>query len=418
MRRRGTSQWLPVEERRTVPMKHASTRQAAVTWLILMCAIGEGEISEQYAGAAEPEGSLRKAFAAPPSEYRLVPIRSGGALRSPKLPEWLAERHAGGVVLDASTPKTYGAEPWVDPTYLDNPVTFQQLRDMMTRLKANDQKVWLYDELGYPSGNAGGRVLDNHPEFAAQALRCRSLLTSGQSLKIAAPGQRVISCRAYPRRAGGVLDLGTAIDLTSKIRAGSLDWTPPAGNWTVCLFERFVPDTWKRHNIARRNINIMDRRAVARFIELTHERYAKELGPQLDDVVLFFTDEPQLSAVEPWGHGAFTETLPAVHWCDELPVWFERKKGYPITRVLPALFHNVGPAAVRLAHQREPGREIILVANPSAKGATGELVCAFGGNVSVWNPETGEIQEFGVRKDGANHRVSVPADSARFVVFD
>ena len=62
-------------------------------------------------------------------------------------------------------------------------------------------------------------------------------------------------------------------------------------------------------------------------------------------------------------------------------------------------------------------REMILVANPSAAVAGGELVCDFGGSVSIWNPETGEIREAGTRKRGEAVDVAVPADSARFVVF-
>jgi hypothetical protein len=298
------------------------------------------------ARAAAPAVSLRQAFATPPSGFRLMPIRGGRSLRDPNLLDWLAERHAGGVVLDVGAFGSKGPEPWTDATYMDDPAAFHRLRDMMARLKAEGLTVWIYDELGYPSGSAGGRVLAGDPEYAVQAVRCRSVQGSGQPLKLVPQGTELVSCRAFPNR-GGVLDLLAAVDLTAKARAGEFTWHPPAGRWTVCLFERFVPDTWKRHNIARRNINIMDRRAVARFIELTHRRYAKELGPQLDDVVLFFTDEPQLGACEPWMHMALRATLPAVQWCDELPAAFERRKGYPVSDALPALFHKVGPSTSR-----------------------------------------------------------------------
>ena len=77
-----------------------------------------------------------------------------------------------------------------------------------------------------------------------------------------------------------------------------------------------------------------------------------------------------------------------------------------------------GSTTIRLAHQREPRREIILVANPSAAAVQGELVCAFGGRVSIWNPETGEVSEAGTREGGEAVAVAIPADSARFVVFE
>ena len=299
--------------------------------------------------AAEPVVSLKKKFAAPPSEYRALPISHHRHLPNPKFVDWLSERRAGGVVLAVpGTGRKKGPEPHIDPTYMDDPVVFEQLRDLMTRLKANDKKVWIYDELYFPSGSAGGRVLDGHPEYAARAVRCRSLKTSGEPLKIASEGKKLLSCRAFRHR-DGALDLESAVDLTGKARAGAFTWKPPAGNWTVCLFEHFTSDYWKRLKI-RRHINIMDRKAVARFIKLTHERYAKELGPLLDEVVLFFTDEPHLSCNEPWGHGALMKALPAVQWCEELPVAFEREKGYPLVDVIVALFHDIGPSTARYRH--------------------------------------------------------------------
>jgi len=89
-----------------------------------------------------------------------------------------------------------------------------------------------------------------------------------------------------------------------------------------------------------------------------------------------------------------------------------------MAKQVPAEISWDGPAAVRLAHQREPAREIILVANPSAENAEGELVCAFGGSVSIWNPEDGEIQEVGRKASGQAVSVEVPTDSARFVLFE
>ena len=99
----------------------------------------------------------------------------------------------------------------------------------------------------------------------------------------------------------------------------------------------------------------------------------------------------------------------------------ERRFGETVkwmAKQVPPVIRWDGPDGVRLAHQREPGRNIILVANPSPAAAQGKLVCTFGGNVSIWNPETGEIRGTGKRKSGEAVSVAVPADSARFVVFE
>jgi len=96
---------------------------------------------------------------------------------------------------------------------------------------------------------------------------------------------------------------------------------------------------------------------------------------------------------------------------------FGETMAWMANRVRPQVRWN-GSRAVRVAHQREPDREIILIANPSAAPVQGELACAFGGNVSIWNPETGEIRDLGTRKPSEEIGVQIPVDSARFLVFE
>ncbi len=299
--------------------------------------------------AGQDEGrDLRLAFQDPPSEYRPVIITHGQTLTDPGVLAWLDARRAGGAVLDGGvkTAGGQGEERWNDPDYLNDPQVFERLREVIATLHDRGREVWIYDELGYPSASAGGRVLHGHPEYQVWAVGCRNFQSDDDRVEVNAQHHHVEACLALPRK-DGVLSLHEAVDLTARARSGSFTWkTPAAGDWTVCLFERYQPDTWRRHNIPRRNVNIMDRDAVARFIEITHERYAQELGAQLADVTLFFTDEPQFGATEPWIFGK-QEALPAVQWCDELPRAFKLKKGYEVAKVLPALFHDVGPETSR-----------------------------------------------------------------------
>ena len=146
-----------------------------------------------------------------------------------------------------------------------------------------------------------------------------------------------------------VADLTSRVDLTDKASVGRFTWQIPKGDWTVFLFERFQPETWRRHNIPRRNVNILDRGAIARFIELTHDRYRVELGTQLSQIDAFFTDEPQFGSAEHWG-GGLPHNVPMVQWCDELPEAFRAKTGYEVTESLPALFASVGPATAKYRH--------------------------------------------------------------------
>jgi hypothetical protein len=288
---------------------------------------------------------LRRAFLEPPFAYRPMIILHSWPLTEPQALDWLAGRRGGGAVIDAgATPGSQDirGEEWNNPTYLNDPEQFKRLRQVVDALHEQGRTIWLYDELGYPSASAGGRVLDGHREYQVEVVGCRTLhAKEGQTLDVAPEHGMIAACYALPER-GGRLALEEAEDLSVQARKGPFEWTAPAGEWVVCVHERWQPDTWKRHNIPRRNVNILNRDAVARFIELTHERYAKELGPKLAYVDAFFTDEPQFGSAETWTYG-LPECVPMIQWCDELPDAFRRKKGYDVHGVLPALFHNIGP---------------------------------------------------------------------------
>jgi hypothetical protein len=290
---------------------------------------------------------LREAFLDPPSEFRPLIITHAKVVQDPAVLDWLDERRAGGTVLDVAVRprKARDEEHWLERRYMDDPELFERLRQAMAELKKWGRQIWIYDELGYPSGSAGGRVLEGHPEYQAWAVSCRKFIPENGSITVEVEQENVEACLAFPVRQE-MVSARDAVDLTDLARMGSFKWSVPEGDWKVFLFERYQPDTWKRHNVKRRNVNIMDRDAIARFIEITHERYAKELGSQLQDVALFFTDEPQFGATEPWIYGK-KEAPPAVQWCDELPQAFVAKKGYSVVEALPALFDDVGPETGR-----------------------------------------------------------------------
>ena len=296
---------------------------------------------------------LRDLFRNPSPDLRPLIITHAGPLNAPDMLTWLAVRRAGGAVLDAGVKpgsKDLGEEPWDNPTYLDDSGQFDKLRRTVAQLKQQDSRVWLYDELGYPSGSAGGRVLADHPEYQVEVISCRTFrCAAGEKVEIAVPQERPVeACYALPSH-DGQLAMAQQIDLTERARGGSFSWQAPSGQWLVCLFQRFQPDTWRRHNIPRRNVNILSRGAVAHFLKLTHERYARELADQLPDIDAFFTDEPQFGSAEHWG-GGLADSLPMIQWCDELPELFRQRHGIDVRGILPALFHAVGPTTAKHRH--------------------------------------------------------------------
>lgn len=272
-------------------------------------------------------------------------IAGSGPLTNPAALAAFEERHAGGAVLDAGiTPgtKDLSGEMFNNPTYLTDPEMLKRFRDTFIDLRTRGMTAWIYDELGYPSGNAGGRVLEGRPDFQVWVVGSRTFAADPHgkvTVEVAHPA--VEACYAMRKNDGRLMPEDMR-DLSPRARQGRFVWQAPSTDWVVCLFERYQPDCWSRHDVPRRNVNILDRAAVQRFIALTHDTYAETLGPQIKEVGAFFTDEPQLGATEHWG-GGLADAQPAVQWTDELPTAFKRKYGYNVCEALPAIFHAVGP---------------------------------------------------------------------------
>ena len=58
----------------------------------------------------------------------------------------------------------------LDPNYLTKPY-FEYYRYTLEQAKKYSMECWLYDEGGWPSGGACGKVLLKHPEYAKRYLR-------------------------------------------------------------------------------------------------------------------------------------------------------------------------------------------------------------------------------------------------------
>ena len=158
-----------------------------------------------------------------------------------------------------------------------------------------------YDEKGYPSGGAGGIVTRSHPETVALGL-------AGYKKEITGPAEVHCHLPMSSKRfiwAGALPDEATATrenvwDLSALVDSlGNLTWQAPAGKWTLYyLAERVMYEgTHATGNYSdfKQYVNLMDPHAVAEFLRVTHEQYARETPPEVwRQMRAIFTDEPSL----------------------------------------------------------------------------------------------------------------------------
>ena len=169
---------------------------------------------------------------------------------------------------------------------------WEQLKAFIDACFARGLKVWIYDELAYPSGAAGNKVLQNHPADQVKGLVCASGVTEGGCGCIDGETCTLVSAGAYPLDENGVLLTGQVYPVTEK--DGKLYYDLPAGKtYRICgCYVRPVAFlTENRVPVA----DLMRADVVDRYIDVTHEAYRRHLGDEtIAKITAFFTDEPGL----------------------------------------------------------------------------------------------------------------------------
>lgn len=162
---------------------------------------------------------------------------------------------------------------------------FERIRYALNIARKYGLRVWIYDEYGWPSGNAGGKLPEKHPEHKAWFLRISK--TSNGTIT------------AEPFLSDRILDNAVGANWTKSI-SGYLD--------------------------------TLSKDAVKCFIKMTHERYYEECQEFFADVIAgFFTDEPvtMIGCVENQRELWQAIGLP---WTPEFPKLFKQECGYDIEK--------------------------------------------------------------------------------------
>jgi len=160
---------------------------------------------------------------------------------------------------------------------------FDQYRYALKLAKEHGMKVWVYDEFGWPSGNAGGILLRDHPEYL-----------------------------------GSYLDFSKNDDGTTKVEIIKSDR----------VLDNTMGAPWTRSEAGY--LNTMSVEAVRGFVNYTYERIYSECPGLFQEVIAgFFTDEPVCWMGRNNG-GAGGWGMAGLPWTQELPKRFAEMFGYSI----------------------------------------------------------------------------------------
>lgn len=221
------------------------------------------------------------------AEYQSVPFWSWNDQLDPEILKeqirWMKENGIGGFFMHArgGLRTEYMSEDWM-----------QCVDACIEEAKKQGMQAWIYDENGWPSGFAGGKLLEMEENLDTHITYKIGQYDANAWLTYSLEGEKLMRIRE--QMAGECLNLYL--------------------------------------NISPSTVDILNPAVIDRFLEETHEKYAARYGDQLTEkLVGIFTDEPQYYR---WGV-AYTRTMPREFMArygedvlDGLGLLFVEKEGY------------------------------------------------------------------------------------------
>jgi len=259
---------------------------------------------------------VKQVWKAPPSEYGPEPYFGlNGAVTIESLAHDLDTAKSIGFRAVTVQAGNGMATPYLTPEY------FAFFKQFAEEAKKRDMRIWIVDDLGYPSGFAGGLISKQTPELRMQALS----LSPGISVKAGATLNQPVSANAV----SAVAVRTTGDDHTSiALTGGKIAWTAPAsGDWTVYVVEHvFRTSPVKGGGGPGSSLeDYMDPAATAAYIGFTHQGYYNVMPELFGNTILGFRgDEPDYS-------------IGGLPWTPKFFDTFQQVKGYDIRPYLGVL---------------------------------------------------------------------------------
>jgi hypothetical protein len=230
---------------------------------------------------------------------------------------------------------------------------FRFFKMLVAEAKQRNMRVWIVDDIGYPSGFAGGLFTREKPELRMQTLAVaeRIAVAGGETLR-----------REVPEDTVAVSAIGAEqATIAVPVQSGRIEWTAPPGSWQVVIVvHRFeTSPTRSETNLKlatepRPNTNNVQAKdqsqsledylnpaATRQFLAFTHEQYKKHLGEEFGKTILGFRgDEPDYSVSGlPWTQALFDR--------------FQQIKGYDVR---PWLATFLLPRGIAMTQQQARAR--------------------------------------------------------------
>lgn len=220
--------------------------------------------------------------------------------------------------------------------------------DCVQKAKDEEMLAWLYDEDRWPSGAAGGFVTKDK-EYRARCLLlttepCSESENKAEYLDSRAEGSRngegyIIACYDVILDSNGYLADYKMIGENDE--AEGTKW--------YAYLKIHTPSPWYNNQTY---VNTLDKKAIERFVEVTHERYKECVGEEFGSVIpAVFTDEPQFTRKKLLGNSTDKDDI-LMPWTDDIPETYKAAYGEDILETLPEIFWELPDGKTSLTRYR------------------------------------------------------------------
>jgi hypothetical protein len=190
---------------------------------------------------------------------------------------------------------------------------FDRIQNAIDICKVNKQRIWLYDENNWPSGNCSWTITKDE-KYREHYLKFEIVsVQKDETYHLELSGKQYVNVTAYFKNdvstdllqtaADGVIDARLEEDAEIYAVSVAVDPYEPVGK--LC-------------------VDYLSKEAIHRFLESTHEKYRAHFEKEFGNIIQgIFMDETRFCNAMPW-----TETLPEE---------FRKRKGYDLLPYLPLL---------------------------------------------------------------------------------
>lgn len=280
-----------------------------------------------------------KIFRNPPCEYRAAPFWA-----------WNCDLNKDLLLREIDQMKRMGmggfhmhVRTGMSTTYLSDGF-MQLIRDCVDKAKEERMRAYLYDEDRWASGAAGGYVTRE------ERYRARYLLFTTVSYEQAEENPASVPVDS-PRTGKGRLLARYAVRLNDEgelaeyrlLKDGQQADAAETAWYAYLEIEKESP--WFNNQTY---VNTLDKKAIERFVEITHERYKEVVGNEFGGAVQsIFSDEPQFSRKTTLGFAGEKKDV-VLPWTDDLPDTFRAAYGEELLAGLPELYWELPGGTVSL----------------------------------------------------------------------